>query len=506
MRRFASRWRSTKAFAFVEEFNEGSTPEDGWRDRFPARLRLTLILTLSAVTLVAVAVRIPLLGTSFSAPDSGYYLVIGEGIFHGSGYASNLRPPGYATVLALLELVETDPADAVVVFQNLIGMMLPALVLLAGWRFFNPFTGVIAGFLAAASPLTIAIEQFVLTDYLFSVVLFVAVVILAEAVLRIRGGKSAGLLLVGGGAMFGLATLFRANGMYGLIAIPTVLLIVGPRWKPALRSSALAVAALVVVVAPWCIHNLIRFDDPNVASEGGLSLFGRAISYDQVPPSADTASGRLALGIYNTADPNEQEAVVGKTAYVYNALVEEAGQDPIEAASTMGSLAVEAILDEPGTYLRDSLQILGRYQGAYYPRTLTGKEDGDQISLATDYLGALDPTKKELPDDSGFTRGPWRVAQAISQVLFILSLGGALLLALPFLGNPRSRLAASTFLTVGLLGIVGVTLTARFELRHGIVFAPLIWILAPAAVSMAAKFLLAILHSASRLRMKQATT
>jgi 4-amino-4-deoxy-L-arabinose transferase-like glycosyltransferase len=492
--------------AFLREFNGGSVPDGDWRERFPRRLRLTLVLSLVAVTLVAVAVRVPLLGTSFRAPDSGYYLAIGEGVFHGGGYASNLRPPAYSTLLAVFELFGANPAAAAVVLQNLIGMMLPTFVLLAGWRFFSPVVGVIAGFLAAASPLMIAIEQFVLTDYLFSVVLFVAVVILAEAVLRLRGDTSAWPLLVAAGAMFGFATLFRANGIYGLVAIPAVLLVAGPRWKPALRASAIATGALVVVIAPWCIHNLIRFGDPNVASEGGLSLYGRAISYDQVRPSADTASGRLALGIYNTADPNKQEAVVGTTGYVFNALVEEAGQDPIEATNTMAGLAGEAILNEPGTYLRDSLQILGRYQGAYYPRTLTGKTNADQISLATDYLRALDPTNRELPDGSALTRGPWRAAQAITQLLFILSFGGVLLLALPFLGNRRSRLAASTFLTVGILGIVGVTLTARFELRHGVVFAPLIWILAPAAVSVAARFLFALLRSLPRPRMRHATT
>jgi 4-amino-4-deoxy-L-arabinose transferase-like glycosyltransferase len=501
-----NRWRSTWTAAFVREFNGNPVADGGWAERFPRNLRLTLVLALLAVTLVAVAVRAPLLGTSFRAPDSGYYLAIGEGVFHGGGYASNLRPPAYSTLLAIFELFGANPADAAVVVQNLIGMVLPAFVLLVGWRFFSPLVGLIAGFLAATSPLVITIEQFVLSDYLFSVVLFVAAVLLAEAVLRLRASKSAWPMLVGAGAMFGLATLFRANGIYGLVAIPAVLLISGPRWKPALRGSAIAVGALVVVIAPWCIHNLIRFGDPNVASEGGLSLYARAISYDQVQPSADTANGRLARSIYNTADPHEQEAVVPTSASVFNALVEEVGQDPTEATSTMGGLAVEAILDEPGTYLRDSLQILGRYQGAYYPRTLTGKANADQIALTTEYVQALDRSGRELPDGSALTRSLWRLAQAMTQLLFILTVGGLLMLALPFLGNRRGRLAASAFLTVGILGVVGVTLTARFELRHGVVFAPLIWVLAPAAVLVAARFLFALLRSLPRPRMRHATT
>lgn len=505
VKRRLSGWRSTRAAAFVLEFNGEPVPVDGWAERFPRKLRLRLVLALLGVTLIAVAVRSPLLGTTFTAPDTGYYLNVARGVFHG-GYSTNLRPPGYSTLLAVFELFGANPADAAVVLQNLIGMALPAFVLLAGWRFFSPLVGVIAGFLAAASPLMIAIEQFALTDYLFSVLLFAAVVVLAEAVLRLRSGKSSWRLLVAAGALFGLATLFRANGLYGLVAIPAALLIGGPPWKPALRASAIAVGALVVVIAPWCIHNLIRFGDPNVASEGGLSLYGRVISYDQVRPPTDTANGRLALGIYNTADPNKEEAVVPTTTGVFNALVEEAGQDPIDATSTMAGLAREAILDEPGTYLRDSLQILGRYQGIYYPRTLTGKPNADEIALATDYIRALDPTERELPDGSALTRGPWRVAQAITQLLFILTVGGLLMLLLPFLGNRRSRLAASTFLTVGILGIVGVTLTARFELRHGVVFAPLIWILAPATVLVTARLVASLLRARSWLGTRNATS
>jgi 4-amino-4-deoxy-L-arabinose transferase-like glycosyltransferase len=468
---------------------------DGWAERFPRELRLKLAIALLGVTIVAIAVRAPLLGTSFTSNDSAYYLAIARGISHGGGYASNLRPPGYSTLLAIFEVFGFNPASAAVWFQNLIGMVLPALVLLAGWRFFSPPVGVIAGFMAAASPLMIALEQFALSDYLFAVLLFLATVALAEAVLRLRHGGSAWRLLVIAGALFGLATMFRANGIYAIVAIPVALLIGDSPWKPALRASAIAVGTLAVVIAPWCIYGLIRFDDPSVASEGGLSLYGRAISYDQVKPSADTASGRLALGIYNTADPYEDEGVVRTTGAVADALVEEAGQDPIEATSTMADLARGAIVDHPGVYLRDSLQILGRYQGAYNPRTLTTNGNADQIALVHDYIRALDLSDREPPDSSPLTRVPWRFAQALTQILFILTIGGLLMLALPFFGDIRSRLAATTFLVVGFLGIVGVTLTARFELRHGVVFAPLIWILAPASVRLGIRLFLALAAS-----------
>jgi 4-amino-4-deoxy-L-arabinose transferase-like glycosyltransferase len=495
----------TRVAAFVQEFNGSPAGLDSWADRFPRRLRWTLVLSLIGVTLVAIAVRAPLLGTAFTAPDTGQYVSVAQQVFHG-GYSSNLRPPGYATLLAVFELFGGNPVDAAVILQNLIGMALPASVLLAGWRFFSPVVGVVASFLAAASPLMIAIEQFALSDYLFSVVLFAAVVVLAESVLRMRGGRSSWRLLMAAGALFGLATLFRVNGLFGLVAIPVALLIGGRPWKPAFRASGIAMAALVVVVAPWCIHNLIRFGDPSVASEGGISLYARVISYDQVPPSADTANGRLALSVYNAADPNEREAAVGTTIGVFEALVHQVGKDRIDAASAMSDLAREAILHYPGAYLRGTLQILGRYQGLYDPRTLTGKPNVDEIATTTGYIQALDRTRRGPPGGSALTRGPWQIAQALTQFLFIFTVGGLLILVLPLLGDRRSRLAASTFLTVGVLGIVGVSLTTRFELRHGIVFAPLIWILAPAAVLLAARLLVALLRRLPWPRTRHATS
>jgi 4-amino-4-deoxy-L-arabinose transferase-like glycosyltransferase len=461
-------------------------------------------LALLGITAVAVAVRLPLLGTAFEAPDTTYYLNTAHGIFHGSGYASNFRPPAYPTLIALFELLGANGASAVVVFQNLVGIALPGVVLFAGWRYFHPVVGIVGGFLAAASPLMIALEQFVLTDYLFSVVLFVATLLLVEAVLKLNAdGHLPWRLLLVVGALYGLGTLLRPNGIYAVGAIPIVLLIVGPRWKPALRAAVIAVAALVVVIAPWCLHNLIRFGDPNVASEGGQSLYGRAVSYDQVPPSGDTPAARIARSVYNTADPNKSEAAVGTTVGVAHAIAVRLGQSPDAALGTMEELARESIVSHPGIYARDSLAILGRYQGIYYPRTFFGRAGHDQVSAVTEYLRVLDSSRQE-PPDSALTRGPWQVAQGLTQLLFIVTIGGVLMLALPFVGDRRSRLAATTLLIFGLLGIVVVTLTARFELRHGIVFAPFVWVLAPASVAVVVKTIAGYLPARPRLRIRHA--
>lgn len=444
---------------------------------------------LAAVTLVALVVRIPLLGTAYISGDTEQYLGVAKGIFHG-GFIDNARAPGYTTLLALFELVGIDPVNGVVFLQNLVGILLPALVVLVGWRYFTPVVGVTAGLLTAASPLAIAVEQFVLSDYLFGVAFFVAVVLLTEAVVRTRAGEVSWERLAVVGLAFGLATLIRANGLVGVLVIPLALLLGARSWRPALKSSAIALVAMAVVLAPWCLHNLIRFGDPNVSSESGLALYARAVSWAEMPPSADTAEGRVALSVYNTADPEIPHAAAGTTTGVYNAFVEE-GKTPEEAYAAMGALAREVIRDDPGAYLDDTVEGLGLYRNVLDPHTFASNSHDDQIVKTRDYIRGQDPGATEIAGDSPLTRIPWQIAQSLTKLLYILTIGGLLILLLPFFGSKRSRLAAATMLIAGLVAIVGVALTARWEQRYVISLLPFVWILATATVAQLVSLLVA---------------
>lgn len=443
----------------------------------------------AAVTLVALAVRVPLLGTAYVSGDTEQYLGIAEGIFHG-GYIDNARAPGYATLLALFELVGIDPVHGVVFFQNFIGILLPAFVVLVGWRYFTPVVGVSAGFLAAASPLAIAVEQFALSDYLFGVVFFVAVVLLTEAVIRLRAGEAGWERLAVVGLTFGLATLIRANALVAVVVVPLALLLGARSWRPALKSSAIVLATMAVVLAPWCIHNLLRFGDPNVSSEGGLALYARAVSWAEMPPSPDTAEGRVALSVYDTADPEIPHAAAGTTPGVYNAFVEE-GRTPEEAYAAMGALAREVIRDDPGAYLDDTVEALGLYRDVLDPHTFGANPNSDQIFKTRGYIRGQDPGAAEIAGDSPLTRVPWQIAQSLTKLLFVLTIGGLLILLLPFFGSERSRLASATMLLASLIAILGVALTARWEQRYVISLLPFIWILATATVAQLASLLVA---------------
>lgn len=440
---------------------------------------MTLLLAAIGLGLVAASVRIPLFGTAYAASDTSHYIAVANGLFS-EGFPDNLRPPIYAFLLAIFDSAGANPVDAAVLLQNLLGILFPVGVLLVAWRFFSFPVGLAAGFLTAASPLTIVTEQFALAENLFGVTLFIAAALLAVAVLRMRSDGAPWQLLVATGAVFGVATLLRANGLLALLAIPITLWIGAQHWRPALRASGIAVAAMLVVLAPWCIHNLIRFGDPNVSTVGNISLYALAITAADVPPSADSEDGRLALSIYNTGAPPTP---------VFNALVAE-GKTPAEATSAMGTLAREAIFRHPVLYLENAWNMFSEYRTLFDPRAFGANQNIDQIASTRYYFqgsalsntGERLPKERSLPGDSTFTRVPWQSAQALSRLLYVVTIGGILILLLPFLGSLRQRLVATTFLVVLLLGFVGSSLTAVYSLRYGIMFAPLVWILLAATL------------------------
>jgi hypothetical protein len=143
---------------------------------------------------------------------------------------------------------------------------------------------------------------------------------------------------------------------------------------------------------------------------------------------------------------------------------------------------------------------LGLYREVLDPHTFTSDSSADQVFKTRSYIRTLDPRSAEIPGDSKLTRIPWQIAQSVNKLLFVLTLGGLLMLALPFLGRDRSRLAAGTLLVVGIVGIVGVALTARWEQRYIISLLPFIWLLSTATVAELVSLLAAALRQLPRPR------
>jgi hypothetical protein len=254
------------------------------------------------------------------------------------------------------------------------------------------------------------------------------------------------------------------------------------------------------VLSPWIVHNVFQFGDMSIATEGGISLYARAISYDRVAPAGDTADSRLARGVYDTADFTKPRGELQTTVGVYNALV-GTGKDPSEASAAMGAIAKEAIFRKPIVYLENTWTILGLYRQLYDPKTFTADHFIDQIITARTYFRTLAPDASEIPGDSGLTRAPWQAAQTLTKILYLLTLGGALTVLLLLFAPSQSRIAAAVLMIVALLGFLGGSLTAVFSPRYDIMFAPIVWILGSAAAVLLLQLVAAVLRQfSSRIR------
>jgi 4-amino-4-deoxy-L-arabinose transferase-like glycosyltransferase len=454
-------------------------------------LRPFLLASLG-LTALALIVRAPLFGHGIAASDTtGAYLPVAHAIREGKGFLNDFRPPGFPLALAGFEELGLNPVNGVVALQHLLGILLPTALLLIGWRYFDPLVGILAGLLAAASPLMTVTEQVALPDYLFGLLYLLGAVLLVEAALRLRRSEMPWKTLASAGVVYGLATMVRPNGQLALLLIPLALLVATRDWRRWLRACGIAAAAFAVMLAPWVLHNAVEYDEPVVSSEGGVALYGREITSERNPPPTDTADGRLAHAVYATGAP---------TVAVLNAFVNE-GKTLAGASGAMGALAREAIRRDPAGYLVDTGQIVSEYLDIYDPHTFTADPERDQIAQLRRNIGSSEEGGS-VPGDSPLTRVPWQLAQPLDKLVYIAALGGLLVLLLPFAGAPRSRLAGAILAIAAGLGLLTQAMLVRFELRFGVTYAPILWILFAAAAVLSVRFLVETVRNRSWRRLR----
>lgn len=452
-----------------------------------------MLLTGLGLTVLAFVTRLPYFGDGIEASDTeGAYLPVARSIREGNGFVSDFRPPGFPLVLAAIEGLGIDPIGGAAFLHDFVGILLPAVVLLIGWRFFNPWVGGLAGLLTAASPLMALTEQMALPDYLFGVLFLLGTACLAEATLRLESRRQPLELLVATGSLYGLATMLRPNGQLAFLLIPIALLVGGAGWRRWASASAISVAALAIVLAPWVVHNYVEYDEATVSTEGGVSLYGRVITSERNPPSPDSADGRLALTIFNTGAP---------TISVVNAFIGE-GRTLAGASEAMGGIAREAIEREPDEYFFDTGRIFSEYLDIYDPGTLVPGKDTGQIGRIQRNLGPALGAGHHVPGDSPATLAPWSLAQILTQLVYLAALGGLVVLVLPFVGVGRSRIAAAVMILAAGLALLAQAMLVRFEPRFGVTFAPLLWILFSAAAALSVQWVVKLLRAAPWRRLR----
>jgi 4-amino-4-deoxy-L-arabinose transferase-like glycosyltransferase len=148
--------------------------------------------------------------------------------------------------------------------------MVPLVWVLAR-RYGGRWAGLGALALAAFWPVTVVYSSAILTESLAMVLSTAALaLLLVEARPRLRYFAC--------GLVIGLSTLLRFDSLLLGAGVAAALLVAARSWRERLHLGALALAGLIVAVAPWAIRNQIHFGAPH--------LFGTHVSKDSQPIEA----------------------------------------------------------------------------------------------------------------------------------------------------------------------------------------------------------------------------
>lgn len=203
--------------------------------------------------------------------------------------------------------------------QALLGTLTVGLIGLLGSRLFGRRAGLIAMGMAAVYPPLVIVDSTLVSETLFIPLVLAATLAALEAG---RAGRGWRLALVSG-LLLGAAVLTRANGL--LLLLP--LMVLAARSPGRVRTAAVMVAAVAVVLVPWTVRN--------------------AISVGAFVPLT-TQTGYTLAGTYN-------DATRTRTSTSYRA----AWIDPRSQAAQYRSLLTDPVLDEPALDRELTRQALG---------------------------------------------------------------------------------------------------------------------------------------------------
>jgi len=195
----------------------------------------------------------------FFFPDSFTYVGPAQNILRGVGFSAEpnvvetMRTPGYPLLLAAFG-TNTFP---VIVLQHLLNVALCAGVYLVARRRVNRFVGLVAGLLLAFDTPTIHLANKILTETLFTAVLFIVFVLALDA-----------RHLLAAGALTGALVLIRPVAIAYFVVLAVFFIWQRIRWQ----QIAMSVCISLVLPIAWAARNAFHTGVFTVASISGTNL------------------------------------------------------------------------------------------------------------------------------------------------------------------------------------------------------------------------------------------
>jgi hypothetical protein len=232
------------------------------------RARFDLIL-LTALAFVTNFLYFHYSNGDFFFPDSVTYLTPAQNILHGLGFSvesgspASFRTPGYPLFL-LPFLAAKMNAQAIVVVQHLLGIGLVLGVYLMTRRVTGSRRGAfLAGLLMACDVDTIHYANKVLSETLFTCVLFALFALLVQ--IKRRGATMP--LIIAVGAIAGALVLIRPVALFYFVIVGLFL-----AWTENFRRVVTFAAAALVIPLAWGVRNYVETDVFTIASVAGTNM------------------------------------------------------------------------------------------------------------------------------------------------------------------------------------------------------------------------------------------
>ncbi len=176
------------------------------------------------------------------------------GVDHGSAG----HPPLWPLVLAVPSKLGLTSIDAHRATGLLLGGVVVVLVALVARRLAGDRAGLLAGALAAVSPVLVGADGSLLSETLYGIFVLGVVLAALELHARPRPGPAALLGLAGG-----LAALTRGEGLLLALSVAAAALwIAGGAPKPRLGLMAVVVLVCGLTIVPWTVRNWIVLGQP----------------------------------------------------------------------------------------------------------------------------------------------------------------------------------------------------------------------------------------------------
>ena len=225
-----------------------------------------------------------------------------------------LRPPAWALVLTVWAWLGQHDWFRQQLLACAVGTVTVTLIGLAGRRLAGDRAGLVAAAIAACYPDMWVFERALLSETL----LLVGVAAMILLSYRFRDAPTTKMAVILG-AMCGVLAMIRSEQILvlPLLVVPLVLAVKGVDWRRRIAWIGLAAVATLIVVAPWTLFNLGRFQRPVLLSNGfgaaaatgncNLTYYGSEIGYGDI----------RCLPIFAKGDQSVQDTEDTHTALEY---------------------------------------------------------------------------------------------------------------------------------------------------------------------------------------------